>query len=91
LSVTTTLAVLVPVCDGVKNTAKVQVPFGATCVPLQVSLVRVKSPEDTTLVTLSGTALGLVSVTVFEAVGTWTGWSPKLNDVGEKVGLSISP
>jgi hypothetical protein len=39
LSVTTTLPVLDPVCEGVKITPKVQVPFDGTCVPLQVSLV----------------------------------------------------
>jgi len=78
LSVTTIVPVLLPVVEGVKITPKVQVPPGATSVALQVSLVVVKSPEGTTLVTLSGTRLGLVKVMVFAALGTSTGWLPKL-------------
>jgi hypothetical protein len=63
----------------VKITPKVQVPPAATSVPLQVSLVVVKSPDTTTLVTLSGAArLGLVKVMVCGALGTSTGSSPKL-------------
>ena len=58
-----------PVCEGVKITPKVQVPLAATCVPLQVSSVTVKSPEGATLVTLSATLLGLVKVMVFAAAG----------------------
>ncbi|MGB3552180.1 MAG: hypothetical protein WA993_15940 [Candidatus Binatus sp.] len=77
-SVTTILPVLVPVVEGVKITPKLQVPLGPTCVPLQVSAVVVKSPEGATLVTLSGTRLGLVKVMVFAALGRSTGWSPKL-------------
>jgi hypothetical protein len=77
LSVTTIVPVLVPVVEGVKITPKVQVPLGATGVPLQLSAVVVKSPEGTTLVTLSGTKLGLVKVMVFAALGTSTGWLPK--------------
>jgi hypothetical protein len=84
LSVTVTFAVLVPVCVGVKITEKLHVPLGATSVPLQVSLAKAKSPEDTTtLVTLSGTTLGLVKVTVCAALGTSIGWRPKLRCVGE--------
>jgi hypothetical protein len=62
----------------VKITPKLQVPLAATSVPLQLSLVVVKSPEGTTLVTLSGTRLGLVKVMVCAALGTSTGSSPKL-------------
>lgn len=91
MSVTTMLPVLVPVCVGVKITPKVQLPLAATCVPLQVSLVTLKSPEGTTLVTLSATLLGLVNVTVFAALGTSKGWSPKLRAAGEKVGLAMMP
>ena len=83
LSVTVAFPVLVPVCVGVKITEKLHVPLAATCVPLQVSLAKVKSPEGTTLVTLSGTTLGLVNVTDCEALGTWSGWRPKLRCVGE--------
>ena len=50
----------------------------ASGLPLQVSLVVVKSPEGTTLVTLSGTRLGLVKVMVCAALGTSTGCLPKL-------------
>src|ERR1700722_15559504 len=90
-SVTTIFPDSLPVCEGVKITAKVQVPPAATCVPLQLSLVTVKSPEGATLVTLSGTTLGLVKVTVFAALATSSGWLPKLSDVGEKVGLRMMP
>jgi hypothetical protein len=47
--------VRLPVVVGVKVTAKVQVPPAGTLVPLQVSLTRLKSPETTTLETLSET------------------------------------
>jgi hypothetical protein len=40
-SVTMIFPTMVPVCEGVKVTWKVQVPFAATIVPLQVSLVTV--------------------------------------------------
>jgi len=83
LSVTVTFPVLEPVCVGAKITEKVQVPLGATCIPLQPSLAKEKSPEGKTLLTLSGTALGLVKVTVCDALGTWSGWRPKLRCVGE--------
>jgi hypothetical protein len=82
-SVTTTFPVLLPIWDGVKITPKVQVPFAATCVPLQVSLTVVKSPEGTTLVTLSETLLGFVNVIVSAALGTSTGCWPKAKCVGE--------
>jgi hypothetical protein len=62
----------------VKTTPKVQVPPAATCVPLQLSAVTAKSPDGTTLVTLSATLLGLVNVMVFAALETSTGWLPKL-------------
>jgi hypothetical protein len=78
LSVTTIVPVLLPVVEGVKITPKVQVPLGATSVALQKSLVVVKSPEGTTLVTLSEIRLGLVKVMVCTALGTSTGWLPKL-------------
>jgi hypothetical protein len=82
-SVTTIFPVLAPFCDGVNITPKVQVPPAATDVPLQLSLTVVKSPEGTTLVTLSETLLGLVRVMVFAALATSTGWSPKLRLAGE--------
>ena len=79
LSVTTILAVTVPAAAGVKVTPKLQVPDAATCVPLEVSLLTVKSAlDETTLVTLRGTRFGLVKTTVFVALGTWTAWRPKL-------------
>ncbi len=78
LSVTMIVPVLLLVVEGVKITPKVQVPPGATRVALQVSLVVVKSPEGTTLVTLSEIRLGLVKVIVCAALGTSTGWLPKL-------------
>jgi hypothetical protein len=62
----------------VKITPKVQVPEAATCVPLQVSLVVVKSPDGTTLVMLSATRLGFVKVMVCAALGRSSGCSPKL-------------
>jgi hypothetical protein len=61
----------------VKITSKVQVPEAATCVPLQLSFDTVKSPDGTTLVTVSATRLGLVKVKVIAALGTSTGWLPK--------------
>ena len=73
LSVTTAVPVLVPVVVGVKITANVQVPLAGTDVPLHVSLVSVKSPETTMLLTLSGTVLGLVNVSVIGALATCTG------------------
>ena len=74
-----------------KTTPKVQVPLGATDVPLQVSLTVLKSPEGTTLVTLRETLLGLVSVIVFVALGTSTCWVPKLRLAGENVGDAMMP
>jgi hypothetical protein len=62
----------------VKTTPKVQVPPAATCVPLQLSAVTAKSPDGTTLVTLSATLFGLVKVMVLAALETSTGWLPKL-------------
>jgi hypothetical protein len=44
-----------------------------------------------TLVTLSATVLGLVKVTVFAALVTSTGWSPKARETGEKVGFTRMP
>ncbi len=74
-----------------KITPKVQVPLAGTCVPLQVSLVTVKSPEGTTLVTLSATLLGLVKVSVFGALAISTGCCRKAKPVGEKVGFTRMP
>ena len=74
-----------------KTTPNVQVPLAGTEVPLQLSLTVVKSPEGTTLVTLSGTVLGLVKVIVFAALDTSTCWVPKLRLAGEKVGLTRMP
>jgi hypothetical protein len=89
--VTTIFPVLEPVVLGVKITPNVQVPFAGTCVPLQVSLTVVKSPDGTTLLTLSETLLGLVSVIVFAALETSTCWVPKLRLAGENVGLTRIP
>jgi hypothetical protein len=75
----------------VKITPKVQVPAAGTSVWLQVSLTVVKSPEGTTLVTLSEALLGLVSVMVFAALGTSTCWLPKVGLGGEKVGFTRMP
>jgi hypothetical protein len=91
LSVTMISPVLVPFSDGVKITPKVQVPAAGTSVWLQVSLTVVKSPEGTTLVTLSEALLGLVSVIVFAALGTSTCWLPKVGLGGEKVGFTRMP
>jgi hypothetical protein len=64
-------------------TLKVQVPFPGTWVPLQVSLLTLKSPDATTLVTPSAFILGLLKVIVFPALGISTGCSPKLKCLGE--------
>lgn len=90
-SVTTTFPVVLPVWVGVKITPKVQVLPAATCVPLHMSLVMLKAPEVATLLTLSATLLGLVSVIVFAALATSTCWSPKARLAGEKVGFSMMP
>lgn len=74
-----------------KTTPKVQVPLAGTEVPLHRSLTMVKSPAGATLVTLSETLLGLVSVTVFAALATSTGCWPKLRLMGEKVGFTRMP
>ena len=50
-------------------TLKVQVPFPGTWVPLQVSLLTLKSPDATTLVTPSAFILGLLKVIVFPVAG----------------------
>ena len=92
LSVTTIFAVTTPAAAGVKLTPKLQVPDAATCVPLQLSLLTVKSPfDEATLITLKGTRFGLVKTTVFVALGTCTAWRPKLRRVGLKVGFTRMP
>lgn len=92
LSVTTIFAVTTPAAAGVKVTPKLQVPDAATCVPLQVSALTVKSPfDEATLVTLRATRFGLVKTTVFVALGTCTAWRPKLRRVGLKVGFTRIP
>ena len=35
--------------------------------------------------------LGLVKVTVFAALGTCTGWSPKASEAGQKLGFTRMP
>src|SRR3984957_8017200 len=92
LSVTTIFAVTTPAAAGVKVTPKLQVPDGATCVPLHVSALTVKSPfDEPTLVTLRETRFGLVKTTVFVPLGTCTAWRPKLRRVGSKVGFTRIP
>jgi hypothetical protein len=89
LSVTVAVPVRVPVVEGVKVTAKVQVPPAGTFVPLHMSLTSVNSPADTTtLVTLSEILLGFVNVTVLDALVTSTCWEPKARLAGENVGLT---
>jgi hypothetical protein len=89
LSVTVAVPVREPVVEGVKVTAKVQVPPAGTFVPLHVSLTSTKSPADTTtLLTLSEILLGFVSVTVLDALVTSTCWVPKARLAGENVGLT---
>jgi hypothetical protein len=83
--------VRIPVVLGVNTTPTVQVPPAATCVPLQLSLVVVKSPDGVTLVTLSDTLFGLVKVTVFGVLATLTAWLPKFTAGGEKVGFTRIP
>lgn len=92
LSVTTIFAVTTPAAAGVKVTPKLQVPDGATCVPLHMSAVTLKSAfEEATLITLKGTRFGLVRTTVFVELGTCTSWRPKLRRVGLKVGFTRMP